>query len=193
MDDMHKVIESKADLNEWVKYEKARYGYHHGFIGRWFPISETDLLVKHQIRLRRTEYYENTGHKMLAIISKIMLNRIQNKYSLHVPINTCGRGLQIMHVGPVLINWHASIGEDAIIHINTAIVSNSSDGTAPSIGHNLFLSVGANIVGNIILGNYCVIGAGAVVNKGFEQDDITLAGIPAKVISEKGCAGWGRV
>lgn len=187
---MHKLIESKTELKDWLNYEMKRYRYNHGVIGGILSVTEKDILVKHQVRLRKTEYYHNTGKRLLELYSKVRLNRIQNKYCLHIPINTCGRGLLIMHVGPVLINWHASIGEDATIHINTSIVSNSSDGTAPNIGHHLFLSVGANIVGNIRIGNYCVVGAGAVVNKSFEKDDISIAGIPAKIIKEQGCAGW---
>ncbi|PNH20864.1 hypothetical protein B6K86_02040 [Lachnospiraceae bacterium] len=189
---MHKVIENRSELKEWLEYEKKRYGYVHGIAGVIFPITEKDVLMKHQIRLRKTEFYHNTGHRLMEIISKILLSRLQNQYSIHIPINTCGRGLLIMHVGPVLINWHASIGEDATFHINTSIVSNSSDGTAPSIGHHLFLGVGATVSGNIKLGNYCVVGAGAVVNKSFERDDITIAGIPSKIIKEQGCLNWGK-
>jgi len=38
------------------------------------------------------------------------------------------------------------------------------------------------IFGPIKLGNNVIIGANAVVNKSFKEDNIVLAGIPAKIV-----------
>ena len=40
--------------------------------------------------------------------------------------------------------------------------------------------------GNIKIGNNVAIGANAVVNKSFEENGITIAGVPAKKVSDKG-------
>ncbi len=58
---MHKVIENRSELKEWLEYEKKRYGYVHGIAGVIFPVTEKDVLMKHQIRLRKTEFYHNTA------------------------------------------------------------------------------------------------------------------------------------
>ena len=52
-------------------------------------------------------------------------------------------------------------------------------------GDNLVMGIGSTLVGKIVLGNQVVVGAGAVVTKSFEEDHITIAGIPAKIISHK--------
>jgi serine acetyltransferase len=41
------------------------------------------------------------------------------------------------------------------------------------------------LFGDILIGNHVAIGANAVVNKTF-SDDITLAGIPAKLLNKNG-------
>ena len=189
---MDTKVLTKQNLKDWLAYEIKRYDYNHCFLRLIFPISEKDIIVKHQILLRMTEYYHNSNKRCKGAIAKLILNRIQNKYAIHVPINTCAKGLMIMHVGSVLINWHASVGENAVFHINTAIVSNSGDGSAPRIGKNLFMGIGSTIMGNIDLGDYVVVGAGGVVNKSFSEDDITLAGVPCKKISDKGCKEWNK-
>lgn len=38
--------------------------------------------------------------------------------------------------------------------------------------------------GNIQIGNNVTIGANAVVNKSFEQDNITLVGVPAHIVNK---------
>ena len=61
-----------------------------------------------------------------------------------------------------------------------------SDNRAPVIGDNCWIGPGAKLYGGIVLGNEIMVGANAVVTKSFEQDGITIAGVPAKIISYKG-------
>ena len=48
-------INSKNDLKNWIEYERKKYGGHQAVIGEVFPISENDVLRKHQVLLRKTE------------------------------------------------------------------------------------------------------------------------------------------
>lgn len=56
---------------------------------------------------------------------------------------------------------------------------------AATIGDNVFIGTGAKIIGDISIANNVVIGANSVVCKSIEEPGITVAGIPAKKISEK--------
>lgn len=94
-----KRICSKEQLTDWLLYEKKKYRGVHSL-----TISEVDILYKHQVLLRKSEYYHNTGNTIMGKIYSLRLSRFQNKYALHIPINCCDRGLKIMHLGPVLIN-----------------------------------------------------------------------------------------
>ncbi len=60
---------------------------------------------------------------------------------------------------------------------------------APSIGNNAYIGPGAKIFGPIYIADGIAIGANSVVNKSFNESNITIAGIPAKKISDKGSEG----
>jgi serine O-acetyltransferase len=61
--------------------------------------------------------------------------------------------------------------------------------SSPTIGDNCYIGPGAKIFGEIIIGANTVIGANAVVNKSFPEGNQTIAGIPARVISQKSSEG----
>ena len=56
---------------------------------------------------------------------------------------------------------------------------------APEIGDNCFIGPGAKIFGKIKIGDNVAIGANAVVNKSF-GNNVTIAGVPAKVVNNIG-------
>jgi acetyltransferase-like isoleucine patch superfamily enzyme len=52
------------------------------------------------------------------------------------------------------------------------------------IGDNCWLGASSVILPGVKLGNHIVVAAGAVVTKSFLQNDIVLAGVPARIIKE---------
>ena len=50
------------------------------------------------------------------------------------------------------------------------------------IGNNCWLAAGCTILSGVSLGNHVVVAAGAVVAKSFDEDDILLAGVPARIV-----------
>ena len=56
---------------------------------------------------------------------------------------------------------------------------------APIIGDNCFIGPGAKLFGKIKIGDNVAIGANAVVNKSF-GDNVTIAGVPAKIVNNIG-------
>lgn len=184
-------IKTKKQLRDFIDYETAKYGSK-SKIAILLGIREKDILSKHTILLRKTEYHINNNHKVLGVIYKIRLARLQNKYSLHIPVNCCDIGLKIMHVGPVLINGNATIGKNVSIHINTGIVASGIDSSVPILGDNIVVGIGSVILGGITIANNVAIGANAVVNKSIIEEDIAVAGVPAKKISNNGQSAWGK-
>lgn len=47
---------------------------------------------------------------------------------------------------------------------------------------NCWIGSGAIILAEVNLGNHVVVAAGSVVTKSFEEDNILIAGTPAKII-----------
>ena len=171
------MIKSHDDLKDCLKAEKAKYKNIHML---WWI-------------LRHTEYYKNTGRHIMAALFNIWHKRISVKYGIHIPVNTCGKGLKIMHTGPILINGKATIGENVSLHINTAIVAHGNRGGVPTIGNGVVLGVGAVVLGDVRLADNIAVGANAVVNKSFAEENIAIAGVPAKKISNNGRKVWAGV
>ena len=94
--------------------------------------------------------------------------------------------IHINHFGNIVVSPLAKIGEFCDIHQGVNIGKGESDGKAPVIGDNCWIGPGAKLYGGVVIGNEVMIGANAVVNKSFAQDAVTIAGVPAKIISQKG-------
>lgn len=184
-------IRSKTDLRNWLTYEKEKYGCG-GKLRMLFPITEADVLYEHQRILRKTEYYVNTGSSLLSKIYLVRLQRIQNKYSLHISLNTCGRGLKIMHVGPILMNSRVRVGSDCSFHINTALVAGGTTDGVPTLEDGVVVGIGAVILGEVHIAKNVAIGANSVVTKSVEEENIAVAGVPARKVSENGRLCWNK-
>lgn len=72
------------------------------------------------------------------------------------------------------------------VNIGTAA---GTSGCAPQIGNNVYIGPGAKIFGPIHIADGIAIGANAVVNKDCLQENVTLRGVPARIISYKGSQG----
>ncbi len=80
----------------------------------------------------------------------------------------------------------ASVGENCRIDRCVSIGSIHYPASAPQIGNNDFIGPGAVIDGDIKIADGIAIGANSYVNKSFTDPEITIAGCPARKISEKG-------
>ncbi len=105
------------------------------------------------------------------------------------PAVRIGQGIMLDH-GTGLV-----IGETAVVGDNVSMLQNVTLGGTgkadqdrhPKIGNGVLIGAGAKVLGNIIIGDCSRIGAGSVVLKEVPPR-VTVAGVPAKVIGEAGCA-----
>ncbi len=81
----------------------------------------------------------------------------------------------------VVIHKRVVIGSNCTIGTNVTIGGKSGSKNVPVIGNDVFIATGAKILGDLKIGNNCVIGANAVVVKDV-PDNCVVAGIPAKII-----------
>ena len=186
-----KRIRSRAQLREWLAVELSHYEC--GGMQKLLNLidgNEAAILRRHMVLLRTTEYHINTGHRLRAGLWKLHLRRLQNRYGMHVALNCCGKGLQVAHVGPILMNAHVTVGERCTFHFNTAVVAGGTDNGVPTLGDGVVVGLGAVILGGVTLGDRVAVGANAVVNKSFPEADITVAGAPARKIADHGADAW---
>ncbi|CAH0315384.1 2,3,4,5-tetrahydropyridine-2,6-dicarboxylate N-acetyltransferase [Peribacillus simplex] len=184
-----RFIDSKKQLRHFLEYERVKYGRKNTKIPL-MCIGENSFIWKHNVLLRKTEYYVNTGNKIMGLIYRVLLNRYQNKHHIHIPINTFDCGLKLMHLGPILVNGHVRGGKDISLHINTSIVAGGTNSGTPELEDGVVVGVGAVILGDIKLAKNIAVGANAVVNKTFDEENISIAGVPAKKISDNGRLQW---
>lgn len=96
-------------------------------------------------------------------LSLVKLNRLRFKYGMKVRLNSCGKGLCIVHLGSIITN--GDVGEDARLFVNSAIVSNGGGEREPRLGNHVTLFTNAVVCGDVKIGNNNIIGANSVVTK----------------------------
>lgn len=148
--------------------------------------------LRFQLRLRRIEFLYNTKrHNPLRTLRWFLLetvnHRLATRLGFSIPKNVFGPGLCIVHYGTIVVNPAARIGRNCRIHPSTSI--GDYDGV-PTLGDNVYIGPGAKLFGNITIGNNVAIGANAVVNSSFGSN-VTIAGVPARVVSEIGALQQG--
>ena len=91
-----------------------------------------------------------------------------------------------MHSGSIVVHPEAKIGNWCCIFQGVTIGQHMLPHSVPKIGDNVMINAGAKIFGDICIGNDVMIGANAVVNKSFPEGHCRIAGVPARIISNKG-------
>jgi serine O-acetyltransferase len=148
---------------------------------------------KFQRLLRTIEYYKNCKKgifwKIYLFFLKWKFHNLSLLLGYHVEPDVCGPGLSL-HFYSIGINGYAKIGANCRISPGVNIGEKAGGaGLAPKIGDNVYIGPGAKLFGDITIADGIAIGANAVVNKSFLEPGISIGGIPAKKISDKGSEG----
>lgn len=89
-----------------------------------------------------------------------------------------GKGLRIHHFGGTIFHPSVEIGKHCTIYHQVTIGDRGGRGKAAKIGNDVLLGAGSKIIGEIVIGNNCIVGANAVVSKNM-IDDTVAYGNPA--------------
>ena len=132
----------------------------------------------------------NLPEKIIFRFRFLLFERYSMKYGFEVPINVFGPGLSIAHKGTIVVNPYSKVGSNCRIHVGVNIGNyapldeNWVPDNVPVLGNNVYIGPGAKLYGKITIGDNASIGANAVVNKDVPAG-VTVAGVPAKIISSK--------
>lgn len=181
------MIKTAKDLKYYMECDKKALDIPGS---RKSPRPILDNIWKYEILLRKCEYYNNSKrtllHKILYAFYHLRRRMLGQKLGYTIGMNVFGPGLGLAHYGTIVINGNARFGKNCRVHQGVTVGSTNGSTEAPQVGDNCFLGSGCSVIGNIKLGNNVAVGAGAVVVNTFDEDNITLGGVPAKVISKKG-------
>lgn len=155
-------------------------------------IWEADIIWKYERQLRKVEFFHNCRRNGIWFpiykFEQYRLFRMQVKTGMNIPINVFGPGLCITHVGPIIINGFASIGKNCTLHPFSVIgISGRDEGfKVATIHDDVYIGMGAMILGEIDIADNVVIAANAVVTKTIRIPNTTWGGVPAIQLSETG-------
>lgn len=177
------MIKTKQDLKYFLKEDKKALG-----MKREHPRFFGDEIWKFEILLRYREYYMNQKpnlyYKVMSSILKLLYHRMGVKLGYQISPNTCDAGLHINHYGMLIISEKAKIGKNFNVHQGVNIGVNIDPEKAPVIGDNVFVGPGVKMYGDITIADNIAIAAGSVVTKSFLKPNVTIGGMPAKIIYE---------
>lgn len=178
------MIQSKEDYLYYLECDKIAMRK-----TRKRPAYKHDIIWSFLRLLRKCEYYKNCRPDLLSrIYGKFLKFRFVNlshKLGFSIGFNTCGPGLCLEHYGNIVINQNAKIGCNCRI-IGSVVIGATEDGKVPIIGDNVFIGFGAAIIGDIKIADGVAIGANAVVSKDILTSNVSIGGIPARIISQNG-------
>lgn len=142
----------------------------------------------HAIQAHRLAHWLiNNGRKDFAYYIQ---SRSSAEFQVDInPAAKIGRGIFLDHATGLVV------GETAVIEDNVSILhgvtlggtGKENEDRHPKIRHGVMIGAGAKILGNIEVGHCARIAAGSVVVKPV-PNNVTVAGVPAKIVGEAGCA-----
>src|ERR1041384_5713283 len=100
-----------------------------------------------------------------------------------------GRGIFLDHATGFVVGETATIDDDvSILHdVTLGGTGKEKEDRHPKIRQGVMIGAGAKILGNIEVGRCARIAAGSVVIKSV-PNNVTVAGVPARIVGEAGCA-----
>lgn len=168
------MIKNKNDYKEYVE-EDARVNHFNWKTRLFSPLN------RYLLYLRKAEYYTNCK-KIGAFWFRHKMRKYGVKLGLTIGLNCFGKGLYIPHYGCIVVNGSARFGNYCVIQCGTNISENVVG------GDHIYIGAGAKILTGVRVAENVIIGANAVVVKNIEVANTVWAGVPVKMVSEKGFA-----
>ncbi|MCK5580790.1 MAG: serine acetyltransferase [Candidatus Omnitrophica bacterium] len=124
---------------------------------------------------------------LLKLIAFLLFKFIEIITGVSIPASArIGKGFYVGHFGPVILHSDVVIGENFSIGPGVVVGTRGLQNKGvPHIGHNVYIGVGAKVLGDIKIGNNVKVGANSVVLDNV-ADGVTVVGIPARMIKTRG-------
>ena len=131
-------------------------------------------------------FCKKKGRYSLALKLLTTFGKIITSSYIH-PRAEIGPRLYIAYGLGIVIGSYSKVGEDCKIFPGISIASSHPGEDKikqPVIGNRVLIGAGAKVLGDIHIGDDCVIGANAVVLHSFASKEV-IVGIPGKAVKDK--------
>ncbi len=129
----------------------------------------------------------SVGRKDLAYFFQM---RVSEVFGIDIhPAARIGQGIMIDHAHSIVIGETAVVGDNvSMLHsVTLGGTGKEDDDRHPKIADGVLIGAGAKVLGNITIGHCSRIAAGSVVLEPVPPMK-TVAGVPARIVGEAGCA-----
>jgi len=101
------------------------------------------------------------------------------------PGATIGKGFFVDHGMGVVVGETAEVGDNVTLYHGVTLGGTGKDKGKrhPTIGNNVIIGTGAKVLGPILIGDNCRIGANSVVLKNTPSNS-TVVGIPGQIVTK---------
>ena len=127
------------------------------------------------------------GRRDLAYFFQMRVSEIFG-VDIH-PNAVIGKGIMIDHAHSIVVGETAVVGDNvSMLHsVTLGGTGKEEEDRHPKIGDGVLIGAGAKVLGNIRVGNCSRVAAGSVVLEEVPPCK-TVAGVPARIVGEAGCA-----
>lgn len=149
---------------------------------RWAWLTERSLWAVAVYRLGQMTLEGRRPIGPLLILAYAALHQVTKVVTaIEIPRSaTIGPGLRIWHGGPVIINANAHVGSGCTINAGLILGHDGRTDEAPTIGDRVTFGPGAIVLGPVVVGDDCLIGALSLVTADIPAGSRT-SGAPARV------------
>jgi serine O-acetyltransferase len=160
-----------------------RWGLEYRF-GKPWNVTERVLLFAYLMTWMPE--YRNVFYLRVGIVGKLLSMFCRPLSSLYLGNTSIGAGLFIQHGDCTFVSAN-KIGENCWIN-QQVVIGHFNETDRPTIGSNVTILAGAKILGRVDVGDNATIAANSVVIQDVPPD-VTVMGIPAKIIARRPTQG----
>jgi serine O-acetyltransferase len=139
------------------------------------------------VRYRLQCFFYSNGLAPLGALMKF-INFVLYGVQIHEGAKI-GPGLFIAHAVSILVTENVTIGERCtLFHQNTIglspVLGRGRTSSTVTIGNDVTFGGGACAYGDIVIGDRCLIGVNAVIDRSFTPDS-SIFGVPARLVGRR--------
>ena len=167
-----------ADLNAVYERDPAAKGY-----------LQAVLFFKGFLSLQIHRIAHRLWQDGRLTMAHFLQSRVSELFQIDInPAARIGKGVFLDHGTGIVIGETAVVGDDCSILQGVTLGGTGAErgDRHPKIGKGVLLGAGANVLGNITIGDYAKIASGSVVLKPVPAH-CTAAGVPARLVNCKTC------
>ncbi len=141
------------------------------------------------VRALSMHRFANRLYRMhLKLLARMVSQYCKRRTGIEIhPAAKIASGVFIDHGEGVVIGETAEVGTGTVIYQGCTLggTGKETGKRHPTVGENCVISAGSKVLGNITVGDYAKVGAGAVVLKDVPPH-ATVVGVPARVVRING-------